>query len=125
MTVLVDSDILIEVSRGRNADVVSKWIDLSNADAAVLYSPVSVAELWAGARPNECETLNNLFRALTCIPIDEEAGRQAGVYLRQYRRSHGIEIADALIAASAAANRAELWTRNRKHYPMKEVSFFD
>ena len=125
MTVLVDSDILIEVSRGRNADVVSKWIDLSIADAAVLYSPVSVAKLWAGARPNEYETLNNLFRALTCIPIDEEAGRQAGVYLRQYRRSHGIEIADALIAASAAANRAELWTRNRKHYPMKEVSFFD
>jgi len=125
MTVLVDSDILIEVSRGRNADVVSKWIDLSNADAAVLYSPVSVAELWAGARPNEYDTLNNLFRALRCIPIDEEAGRQAGLYLRRYRRSHGIEIADALIAASAAANRAELWTRNRKHYPMKEVSFFD
>jgi len=125
MTVLVDSDILIEVFRGRNADLVSKWIDLSNSDAAVLYSPVSVAELWAGARPNEYDTLSNLFRALTCIPIDAEAGRQAGVYLRQYRRSHGIEIADALIAASAAANRAELWTRNRKHYPMKEVSFFD
>ena len=53
MTVLVDSDILIEVSRGRNAGVVSKWMDLSNSDAAVLYSPVSVAELWAGAMPNE------------------------------------------------------------------------
>jgi predicted nucleic acid-binding protein len=51
MTVLVDSDILIEVSRGRNADIVSKWIDLSNSGAAVLYLPVSVAELWAGARP--------------------------------------------------------------------------
>ena len=125
MTVLVDSDILIEVSRGRNADVVSKWIDLSNSDAAVLYSPVSVAELWAGARPNEYDTLNYLFRALTCIPIDEEAGRQAGVYLRRYRRSHGIEIADALIAAGAVANKAALWTRNRKHYPMKAVSFFD
>jgi predicted nucleic acid-binding protein len=125
MTVLVDSDILIEVSRGRNADVVSKWINLSKSDAAVFYSPVSVAELWARARPNEYESLTNLFRALTCIAIDEEAGRQAGAYLRLYRRSHGIEIADALIAASAIANRAELWTRNRKHYPMKEVSFFD
>ena len=125
MTVLVDSDILIEVSRGRNADIVSKWMDLSNTDAAVLYSPVSVAELWAGARPSEHDALNNLFRALTCAPIDGESGRQAGVYLRQYRRSHGVEVADALIAAGAVANGAELWTRNRKHYPMKEVSFFD
>jgi predicted nucleic acid-binding protein len=125
MTVLVDSDILIEVSRGRNAEIVSKWIDLSNSDSAVLYSPVSVAELWAGARAREYDALNNLFRALTCTPIDEEVGRQAGDYLRKYRRSHGVEVAATLIAASAVANRAELWTRNRKHYPMKEVSFFD
>lgn len=124
MTVLVDSDILIEVSRGKNVDVVSKWLELSDCDAAVLYSPVSVAELWAGARPNEYDTLNKLFRALTCAPIESETGRQAGMYLCRYRRSHGIEIADALIAASAVANEAELWTRNRKHYPMKEIRFF-
>jgi predicted nucleic acid-binding protein len=99
-------------------------MDLSNSDAAVLYSPVSVAELWAGARPNEHDALNNLFRALTCIPIDEESGLQAGIYLQQYRRSHGVEVADALIAASALMNDAELWTRNRKHYPMKDISFF-
>ena len=124
MTVLVDSDILIEVSRGRDEQVVAKWIELSQSDAAVLYSPVSVAELWAGARPNEHDALRNLFRALTCIPIDEEAGRQAGAYLRQYRRSHGIEIADALIAAGAVASGAVLWTRNQKHYPIRSVSFF-
>ncbi len=122
---LVDSDILIEVSRGRDADLVSEWIDLSNSDAAVLYSPVSVAELWADARPNEYDALNNLFQALTCTPIDEEAGRYAGVCLRKYRRNHGVETADALIAASAVAHNAQLWTRNRKHYPMKEISFFD
>lgn len=125
MTVLVDSDVLIEVSRGRNADIVSRWTDLSNSEAAVLYSPVSVAELWAGARPNEHDALNNLFRALTCTPIDGETGRLAGVYLRKYRRSHGVEVADALIAACAVANNAELWTRNRKHYPMKDVAFFE
>ncbi len=34
------------------------------------------------------------------------------------------EVADALIAACAVTNSAELWTRNRKHYPMKEISFF-
>ncbi|MGP8247509.1 MAG: type II toxin-antitoxin system VapC family toxin [Bryobacteraceae bacterium] len=121
----MDSDILIEVSRGGNADVVSRWMSLSNSDDAVLYSPVSVAELWAGAGPKEYAALKNLFRALTCAPIDEEVGRQAGVYCRQYRRSHAVEIADSLIAAGAVANGAELRTRNRKHYPMKEIVFFD
>ena len=125
MTVIVDSDILIEVSRGINADIISRWIELSNSDAAVLYSPVSVAELWAGARPSEHDALNNLFGALTCSAIDEETGRQAGLYLHKYRGSHGIELADALIAATAVANRADLWARNRRHYPMAELSFFD
>jgi predicted nucleic acid-binding protein len=125
MSVLVDSDILIEVTRGRDPDLVVRWIDLSRSDAAVLYSPVSVAELWAGARPAEHETLTNLFRALRCIPLDAETGQQAGDYLRRYRKSHGVEIADALIAASAVVTSAALWTRNRKHYPMKELTFFD
>jgi predicted nucleic acid-binding protein len=123
-TVLVDSDILIEVSRGRNTDIVSRWLELSNLGALVLYSPVSTAELWAGARPPEFEALGHLFRALTCVPIDEEIGRQAGTYLRQFRRSHSVEIADALIAASAVRTDATLWTRNVKHYPMKELFFF-
>jgi predicted nucleic acid-binding protein len=123
--VLVDSDILIEVMTGRNADVISRWILLSASDAPILYSPVSVAELWAGARPAEYETLNNLFAALACAPIDEATGRQAGNWVRQFRRSHAVEVADALIAAGAVGNSAALWTRNRKHYPMKEVSFFD
>jgi predicted nucleic acid-binding protein len=124
MSVLVDSDILIEVSRGRNTDLISRWAVLSHSDVAVLYSPVSVAELWAGAHPAEHDVLTNLFRALTCVPIDTETGRQAGDYLRRYRKSHGVELGDALVAAGAVVNSAALWTRSRKHYPMKDLAFF-
>jgi predicted nucleic acid-binding protein len=125
MTILVDSDVLIEVSRGRNAEVVSKWRELMDSGAAVLYSPVSVAELWSGALPREHEALDALFRALVSTPIGTETGRRAGIYLKQFRKSHAVEIADALVAACAVGHRAELWTRNRKHYPMKDVTFFD
>ena len=124
MTVLVDSDIVIEVSRGRDRDILSKWKKLSELNSAILYSPITAAELWAGAWPREYDALERLFRALHCASIDSETGRQAGDYLRQYRSSHSVELGDALIAAAAVLNGAELWTRNRKHYPMKELTFF-
>lgn len=124
MTVLVDSDIVIEVCRDRDSDILSRWRELAQSDSAILYSPVTAAELWTGVRPREHEALTNFFRTLLCAPIDYETGRQAGNYLHQYRKSHGLELSDALIAAAAVLNRAELWTRNRRHYPMKELSFY-
>ncbi len=124
MTVLVDSDVLIEISRGRNQDVLERWTELSESDSLILYSPVTAAELWAGARPREHDALTNLFRTLVCAPIDTETGRQAGDYLRQFHKSHSLELGDALIAAAALLHHATLWTRNRKYYPMKDLSFF-
>jgi predicted nucleic acid-binding protein len=124
VNILVDSDVLIEISRERDKDILSRWTALADSDNAILCSPISSAELWAGAWPREHEALTNLLRALVCAPIDCQTGRQAGDYLRQYRKSHGLQISDALIAAAAVLNCAELWTRNRKHYPMKELTFY-
>jgi predicted nucleic acid-binding protein len=122
--VFVDSDVLIEVSRGRDEDLVSRWLSLSRSDNTIMYSPVTAAELWAGARPREHEAITNVFGALLCVALDYETGRLAGDYLRQYGKSHGVELGDALIGAAAHLNGAELWTRNRKRYPMPELSFF-
>jgi predicted nucleic acid-binding protein len=123
VTVLVDSDIVIEVTRA-NRVILQSWFQLSQSEDIVLYSPVTEAELWAGARPHEHSALTLLFAKLVCVPIDRDVGRQAGEYLRQYHKSHGLQIADALIASGAVLNRAALWTRHRKHYPMKELSFY-
>ncbi len=124
MTILVDSDILIEVCRGRNKEISGRWFELSQSETEILYSPVTEAELWSGALLSEHDLLRDLFRALACVPIDSETGQQAGDYLRQYRKSHGIGLGDALIAATAVLNQAALWTRNRKHYPMKGLVFY-
>ena len=124
MTVVVDSDVLIEVSRNRDKKLISAWLALTESEIEVMYSPVSAAELWAGALPHEHDVLARVFHSLRCALSDEETGRLAGDYLRQYRKSHGVELADALIAAAAVQNQASLWTRNRKHYPMKEIVFY-
>ena len=124
MTVLVDSDVLIEVLRGRDAEILARWAELADSKDAVLCSPVSVAEVWHGVRPKEHAVVARLLGALLCVPIHAETGQQAGQYLREYHKSHGVELGDALIAAAAAQHHAALWTRNRKHYPMRALNFY-
>ena len=87
MTVLVDSDVVIEVSRGRDESILSRWLDLSSSDALILFSPVNEAELWAGVRPSEYDSLRALFDARVCAAADAAVGRQAGDYLRRYRKA--------------------------------------
>lgn len=123
-SVLIDSDILIEVSRARDNAILSRWDELSRSDIVPLCSPVTVAELWHGARPHEHKTLYALFTAIHCIPIDMEIGQRAGDYLRQYAKSHHVELGDALIAATVSVHKLQLWTRNRRHYPMKDLAFY-
>jgi predicted nucleic acid-binding protein len=125
VTILTDSDILIEVARGRDKNMVSRWLEVGESDALILYSAVSAAELWAGARPAEYTALDALFDALLCVPVDAAVGRRAGEYLRRYCKRHAVELGDALVAASAVERGARLWTRNRKHYPMPEHAFYE
>jgi predicted nucleic acid-binding protein len=122
--ILIDSDILVEVSRGRDRVILSRWEDLARRETALFCSPVTIAEIWHGSRPHEHTALNALFAALVPISIDGEIGRLAGEFLREFSRSHHVELGDAFIAATAMARDLSLWTRNRKHYPMEGLIFY-
>ena len=124
MPVLIDSDVLVEISRARDLGLLQRWRELSESDETLLCSPITVAELWRGARPSEVGFLENLLDILVCVPIDKAVGRLAGEFMRKYARSHSVELADALIAATAVESEAVLWTRNRKHYPMPGVRLY-
>src|SRR5438046_2902251 len=104
MEVLIDSDILIEVLRRRDETILARWNELGQSGASILYCAVTEAELWSGVRPAEEATLSKLFQVLRCAAIAGEAGRKAGDYLRKFRKSHSVEVADALIAATASVH---------------------
>jgi predicted nucleic acid-binding protein len=122
--VLLDSDVVIEVLRGRKA-VVAALVALEARGVATFTCGVVVAEILAGLRAGEESATDSFFHARGDIVIDGTTGRRAGSYLARYARSHGVEIADALIAAAAATTGLRLWTLNRKHYPMRDVRFVD
>ena len=124
MKVLLDTDVVIEILRTRNPGILGSLNELATNSADVLISPITSAEIWAGAWPRERTATEQFLVSMTCLPIDCGIAEIAGDFLRQYSKSHGLKIGDSLIAASAIQHKAALWTRNRKHYPMPQLTLF-
>lgn len=82
-------------------------------------SVLTISEVLAGARTRREETDAELFFASVKVhPVDGDIARRAGAFVRLYRKSHNVELADALIAATAEHHGLELATLNVKHFPM-------
>ena len=115
---LLDTDILIDYLRG-HATAVGFVND--HADHIIL-SAISVAELYAGVRGEagdpEQLALVNFLHLFSIVPISADIARVGGLYRRNYGRSHGVGLADGVIAATAVSSEAALKTLNVKHYPM-------
>jgi hypothetical protein len=118
---LIDTDIAIDHFHGHRAAL--EYFTQTLLDGEVLaMSVVSLAEILAGMRAGERERTERLFNLFTILEVDEQIARVAGQYLNEHRQKYQIELADALIAATASVVGAELVTRNVKHYPMRDVN---
>lgn len=116
MSLLLDTDLLIEYLRGRPAAI--EYLE-SLASAHLAVSAITVAELYAGVRDETEEAaLESFLEAFDVIPLSHALARRGGLHRRNHGPSHGVGLADALIAATAEAGEARLVTFNRKHFPM-------
>ena len=120
---LLDSDVIIAWLRGY-APFAELIPALVSKATTLAWTPVSVAEIYAGVRRGEEKQIENLFLVLEILPLSAEIGKKAGHYLQSYSKSHSVELADALIAAAAYTHDMTLWMLNKKHYPMKDIQFF-
>ncbi|MBN1865621.1 MAG: type II toxin-antitoxin system VapC family toxin [Victivallales bacterium] len=112
---LVDTDILVDFLRGNGAAVDF----VSNNSTSIMLSSIVVAELYAGVKnDDELATLDRFLSFFRIIPLSQEIARIGAQFKRQYAKSHGLGLADALVAASALTENAELQTLNVKHFPM-------
>ena len=100
---LLDTDVLVDSFRGARALEVGR--------ARAWYSVVTLCELFAGERVNE-DLVRITLSLFTEIPVDRTIAERAG----RIRRSSGIRIADALIAATAVLHDLEIVTRNRRDF---------
>lgn len=112
---MIDTDVLIDYLR-EQADAVSYIEGLANP---LLISVITVAELYSGVREGEeRKALDSFISAFELVPVTEAIAVKGGLYRRDYRKSHNVGLADAIIAASAEAKGATVITLNDKHFPM-------
>ena len=117
---LFDTDVLIWYLRG-NSKAAAVMEDAQNRQISV----VSYMELLQGARDkNETRVIRNFLKELgfEIVPLTENIGHRASVYMEEYCLKVQMCIADALLAATAVENHLTLCTGNNKHYkPIAEI----
>lgn len=111
---LIDTDVWIDFLRG-NDQAIRFIKDLPNR---LFISAVSVAELHVGVREGpERQALDQLLSTLEVLDLNAAIAAKGGLLRRDYGRSHGVGLNDALIAATAQEHGLQLCTLNVKHYP--------
>lgn len=117
---IFDTDIFIWIQRGN-----VKAADLVDREYERLLSVQTYMELLQRSRDKSQHRLiidflmNFNFKTL---PLSENIGHRAAIYIEEYALSHGIIAGDAIIAATATEHGLTLCSGNAKHFkPIKEL----
>jgi predicted nucleic acid-binding protein len=118
--VLFDTDILVWIQKGNRRAAA-----LVDREEEHYISVLTYMELLQGAREKrQHEHILDFLSeyGFQILPLSENIGHRAAIYVEEYSLSHGLRAGDAIIAATATDNNLTLCTSNSKHYrPIREL----
>ena len=122
MRAYIDADVLIWHLRGQE-QARDFLIRIRDQDAYQLYiGALQRAEVVFFMRPDEEEATELFLSQFKTEPVDREIVDAAGALYRKWQPSHGIDVNDAILAATSIQTGGRIFTLNIKHYPMPEVN---
>ena len=117
---IFDTDIFIWIQRGN-----VKAAELLDSEYERLLSVQTYMELLQGAKDkSQHKYILDFLRDFNfkTLPLSENIGHRAAIYIEEYSLSHGLRAGDAIIAATATENSLMLCSSNTKHFkPIKEL----
>jgi predicted nucleic acid-binding protein len=103
--------------QGRGVEEALVYLDRIEDRFSVSISAVTEMELIIGCRnKDELRSLEAFLNRFQRIELDGDITGTAVDLLKRYRLSHGLLIADALIAATALSREADLVSKNQRDY---------
>lgn len=113
--ILVDTDVLIDA--GRAVEVAVVQLETAAQKSTLAISIITQMELVVGCRNRtELQIMERFLERFEIIKLSEAISDKAIDLLCNYRLSHGLLIADALIAATAIVIDAPLLSKNQRDY---------
>ncbi len=114
---LTDTDILIDAARG-HPDALA-FLNTQRTGPGISISLISSMELVAGCRDAaELRQVQQFLRQVTPLPLSASTSQSAYQLMESYSLSHGLQIPDAMIAATALEHQLTLYTKNTRHFRM-------
>ena len=111
--VILDTNILIEILKGDKQTIAK----VESLKRELCISSITAMELFYGARNKaEVKKLEKFILLFTLLYPDETLSRKAMELVKQYAKSHSLDIPDSLIAATALTQNCKLFTYNRKDF---------
>jgi len=111
---IFDTDVFIWAQRGN--DRAAQAIDEATSRCA---SVLTYMELLQGAanklQHSYIKDFLNEFE-FEILPLTENIGHRAAIYVEEYALASGLRAADAIIAATATEHNMQLITSNAKHF---------
>jgi predicted nucleic acid-binding protein len=121
MRAYIDSDILIWHLRG-NRRALDFLKQLRDEKAYELWTgAMQRAEVVFFMRPEEEDSTLLLLSQFKTAAVDQYIIDGAAALYRQWHPSHGLDINDAILAATAIQTGGQIFCLNKKHYPMPDL----
>lgn len=113
--IVVDTDILIDA--GMDILQAVNCLKQYEQEAQLAVSIITKMELVVGCRDkNELRETEKFLKRFKIIAVNESTSKKADELLVEYRLSHGLLIADSLIAATAIIWDCTLVSKNQRDY---------
>jgi len=121
MRAYIDADILIWHLRGKRK-ALNFLRRLRDGDEYELWTgAMQRAEVVFFMRPDEEESTMLFLSQFKTEYVDQSRIDKAASLYRKWHPSHGIDINDAILAATVMQTGGKIFCLNRKHYPMPEM----